>query len=83
MNPRVGYPIETTKENNREDELGLGLRRARLAPVLELILSPYLLSFHPRLARGSIKSRLSLGALGNISDNQLTASLLKTTQNPT
>lgn len=52
------------------------------SPVWEPHTVSYLLSFHSRLARGSIKSRLSLRALGNISDNQLTESLLKTTQTP-
>lgn len=41
--------------------------------------SPYLLPFHPWKARGSIKSRLSLRALGNINDNQPTTALLRTT----
>lgn len=39
--------------------------------------SPYLLPFGPRTAGGSIKSRLSLGALENISDNQPTTSLIR------
>lgn len=44
--------------------------------------STYLLPFHPGKAGGSLKSRLSLWALGNISDNQLTTSSISTKYKP-
>lgn len=44
--------------------------------------SPYLLSFHSRKTRRSIKSRFSLGALRNIKDNQPTISLISIKYEP-
>ena len=90
---RFGHKEPRGETSSREDQegtrgqvslrgqtgrMGLGVP-AVTAP---LPLSPYLLPFHSRKTRGSIKSRLSLRALRNIKDNQPAISLISINYRP-
>lgn len=88
---RFGYREPWGETSSREDQDGVrgkvrlrGQRQDGLVVpyATPLPLSPYLLSFHSRKTRRSIKSRFSLGALRNIKDNQPTISLISIKYEP-